>query len=402
MTTRPGNSDPLQDITYIYDLVGNPVKITDDAYNRVFSNSGVVDPIQTYTYDALYRLKEATGRSHSELTGNEFAGGEGIFKQSIWSELNNLDKLYIYTRKYDYDKAGNLYWIRHIAPDTSIRFTREIDVDDTTNRAILHRDGIDDPNFDDYFDANGNQTDVSHLHGVEWNYRDNIAKTVIVEREGGPPDVEYYVYDASGQRVRKVTEKYKNSTTMDIEEKIYLGEVEIKRRRERDIETSVETDNIFERVDLHVMDDKARIAIINKWNIDLLGSETDDPGEIKSRYQYSNHLGSASLELNDIGDIISYEEYFPYGGTCYITGSSEAEVKLKEYRYTGKERDDATGFYYHGARYYIPWMGKLLSADPAVPVDGVNLYQYVSGNPVSLNDPEGMQSEDPETSSNVE
>lgn len=30
-----------------------------------------------------------------------------------------------------------------------------------------------------------------------------------------------------------------------------------------------------------------------------------------SRYQYSNHLGSACLELNHQADIISYEEYAP-------------------------------------------------------------------------------------------
>ena len=35
------------------------------------------------------------------------------------------------------------------------------------------------------------------------------------------------------------------------------------------------------------------------------------------RYQFGNHLGSASLELDDAGQIISYEEYYPYGSTSY-------------------------------------------------------------------------------------
>ena len=96
----------------------------------------------------------------------------------------------------------------------------------------------------------------------------------------------------------------------------------------------------------------------------------------------TNHLGSASLELDGAGLIISYEEYYPYGGTAFIASGSQAEVKLKEYRYTGKERDDTSGFYYHGARYFAPWTGRWMSADPAGPVDGLNLYEYVSGNPV--------------------
>ena len=35
------------------------------------------------------------------------------------------------------------------------------------------------------------------------------------------------------------------------------------------------------------------------------------------RYQFGNHLGSASLELDDQAQIISYEEYTPYGSTSY-------------------------------------------------------------------------------------
>ncbi len=66
-----------------------------------------------------------------------------------------------------------------------------------------------------------------------------------------------------------------------------------------------------------------------------------------------------------------------------------AEVSLKRYRYTGKERDTETGFCYHSARYYAPWLGRWTSCDPAGVSDGLNLYQYVSNNPVRLVDPQG-------------
>ena len=35
------------------------------------------------------------------------------------------------------------------------------------------------------------------------------------------------------------------------------------------------------------------------------------------RYQFGNHLDSAALELRDDGEVISYEEYYPYGSTSY-------------------------------------------------------------------------------------
>ena len=90
------------------------------------------------------------------------------------------------------------------------------------------------------------------------------------------------------------------------------------------------------------------------------------------RYQLGNHLGSASLELDDIGAVISYEEYYPYGNTAYQAGRNVAEVGLKRYRYTGKERDEESGFYYHGARYYVAWLGKWISSDPVGERAGVN------------------------------
>ena len=56
---------------------------------------------------------------------------------------------------------------------------------------------------------------------------------------------------------------------------------------------------------------------------------------------------------------------YPYGSTSYQAGRSVAEVSLKRYRYTGKERDEETGLNYHGARYYAPWLGRWTSCDPS-------------------------------------
>jgi hypothetical protein len=58
----------------------------------------------------------------------------------------------------------------------------------------------------------------------------------------------WYVYDASGQRIRKVTEK--NGQIKD--ERLYLGGFEIYRKP---------ADNLV-RETLHIMDDKQRIALV--------------------------------------------------------------------------------------------------------------------------------------------
>ena len=61
----------------------------------------------------------------------------------------------------------------------------------------------------------------------------------------------------------------------------------------------------------------------------------------------------------------------------------------KRYRYTGKERDDENGLYYHGARYYAPWLGLWVSCDPLAPRDGQTPYGYAAQDPVRYTDPTG-------------
>jgi RHS repeat-associated protein len=67
----------------------------------------------------------------------------------------------------------------------------------------------------------------------------------------------------------------------------------------------------------------------------------------------------------------------------------------KRYRYTGKERDEESGLYYYGARYYAAWLGRWTSVDPAMFKsirfeDTVLLpYVYVENKPVIAVDPDG-------------
>jgi RHS repeat-associated protein len=79
----------------------------------------------------------------------------------------------------------------------------------------------------------------------------------------------------------------------------------------------------------------------------------------------------------------------PYGGTAFSAGKNQKEVALKDYRYSGKERDDSTGLYYYGQRYYVPWMCRWLNPDPIGQKGGLNLYEFVQSNPINLIDPNG-------------
>jgi hypothetical protein len=50
--------------------------------------------------------------------------------------------------------------------------------------------------------------------------------------------------------------------------------------------------------------------------------------------QIQSHCGLDCLKTQTL----SYEHYYPYGGTAIIAGKDKIQVQQKRYRYTGKER----------------------------------------------------------------
>jgi RHS repeat-associated protein len=116
----------------------------------------------------------------------------------------------------------------------------------------------------------------------------------------------------------------------------------------------------MERETLHIMDGEQRVALVETQT----AGQSQGPRQL-IRYQHGNHLGSACVELDHIGEVISYEEYYPYGSTSYHAMNSKIKTP-KRYRYSGKERDEESGLYYYGARYYAEWLGRWVSVDPII------------------------------------
>ena len=102
-------------------------------------------------------------------------------------------------------------------------------------------------------------------------------------------------------------------------------------------------------------------------------------------------MASITAELNESAQLITRQEYFPYGGAAILAGSSEIEIETKRYRFNGQELDGMTGLYYYGQRYYAPGFCRWLTPDPIGTNGGINLYQFSESNPITRVDPNGMQ-----------
>ncbi len=383
-TTRQGpNPATLQDLRYTYDPVGNITVVRDYAQSTVYYDNAVVSGHQTFTYDSLYRLVQAVGREH--MTTLAPAGVD----PPVQSDRGDGQQVQLYTESFTYDAVGNLLELQHsVSGNSAASWTRTYGYDTTgnggvgSNRLLTTTVGANVVNY--VHDIHGNLIELPHLPTMDWDQADQLRH---VDKVGGGDA--WFQYDASGERVRKIWEHggYRD-------ERIYLGGFELSRRR-----NAATGDLIEERETVHLADDTGRVCMVETKTVDA-GVVVGAP-QPRQRYQLDNHLGTAVVEVDDVGAVISYEEYHAYGTTAYRAASSTVDVSPRRYRYTGKEKDEETGLYYHGARYYAAWLGRWTAADPSGLVDGVNLYGYVRGSPVGLVDPDGRDSRTPRPAAGV-
>lgn len=102
----------------------------------------------------------------------------------------------------------------------------------------------------------------------------------------------------------------------------------------------------------------------------------------------SNHLGSASWITNERGIAVQHLQYMPFGAPLV---NQRAAGYNERFTFTGKERDEETGYGYFGARYMDhELMTMWLSIDPmSDKYPSINPYAYCAWNPVKLLDPDG-------------
>jgi RHS repeat-associated protein len=247
---------------------------------------------QNYTYDHLSRLTQAVSTSYGTLTWQYSLIGNITYNSQMGS--------YTYgTKPHAVTQAGsNTYG----------------------------------------YDANGNMINKAGVT-ITYDYDNRPAATGSTS----------FVYDSSGQRVKKITP----GTTITYVGKHYEC-----------------TNGVCKK---YVFAGSQRVAV--KTNTGTW-------------YYHPDHLGSSSIVTDNTGNKSEEIYYYPFGGTRTDTGS----VSVK-HKFTGQERDDETGLYYYGARYYDPQLGRFISADSIVqaPFDPqtLNRYSYCRNNPIIYSDPSG-------------
>lgn len=414
----PGTYQPngrlFQDFAYEYDLVGNILRITDVTPGCGVRNNreALLFPelsveissgdalVRRFAYDPLYRLISATGRESKNIPSprpweDTAREGFGWGIAGTPSPDNARDFTQIYTEAYDYDPASNMLSLNHtggwtrrfgMAGFTPKQWQDKVSVFLAGGSPAWGTQGNRLTNFgrdenqrpSHTFDSNGNLTREYTNRHFSWDCADRMIAFADRATVVSPASKEaIYLYDSGGQRIKKLV----RLQTGEVETTTYIDGSFEHHRWSKLAQTTIANNT------LHVMDNQSRIAMVRVGD----AFPGDGAPNVPVKYNLGDHLGSSSIVIGGAtatgGTFINREEYFPCGETSF------GSFGRKRYRFTGKERDEESGLYYHGARYYAPGLAKWVSSDPIGLAGGMNLYAYCNCNPLLFVDPKGTESD---------
>jgi RHS repeat-associated protein len=108
-------------------------------------------------------------------------------------------------------------------------------------------------------------------------------------------------------------------------------------------------------------------------------------------YFQQDGLGNVTALTNSAGVIVEQYAYDAFGKPTIKDGTGTVKsTPMTPFLFTGREYDSETGLYNYRTRAYSPTLGRFLQADTINFKGGsVNLYRYVSNNPIRYTDPKG-------------
>jgi RHS repeat-associated protein len=292
----------------------------------------------TYGYDTLSR-RQSMARPNGVTTSYEYDQVDRLKRL----RHVNASSIALEDLQYEFNLDGEINKITSLASASLVPQNKAVTAADAANR--IGQFGA--ANF--AFNVEGQTTskaDGLGAVGYQWDARGRLTQVALPNGE-----VVNYEYDVLGRRVSRAAGG--NTTTFQYD----TLDVVIDR---------LSGGGAFDYLNGLGIDDKLR----------------QSGGANGTLYFLQDHLGSTAALTSPGGGLVEQRQYEAFG-------ASAGSVQTR-YGYTGREQDELTGLNYYRARWFDPAQGRFLREDPIGFQSGLNLYRYVSNNPISRNDPLGL------------
>ncbi|GAA4776899.1 MULTISPECIES: DUF6443 domain-containing protein [Flavobacterium] len=343
-----------------------------------------------YDYDSLNRL-----------LGASYAKPQSSSSQDNYKEYMSYDKngnILTLGRNGDLDSDGNVS--ENVIDDLEYTYHSEkknqlmkvLDMSNSPKGFTDDSDGINDPNDDYEYDANGNLTKDENKNITQIIYNHLNLPTEIQFGSGNKIE---YIYNALGQKVKKTIIDIIGRSSASID---YLTGFQYKD----------EVLQFFPHAEGYVNN----TLILGESNYNYVFNYTDHLGNIRLSYG----IDPATNTLK----IIEENHYYPFGlkhtnynsdwmkfeeiesGRIALrgggdTGTIEIIKPIYNYKYNGKELQDELGLnvYDYGMMMYDPALGRRNNLDQlAEKMRRYSPYSYCFNNPMRFVDPDGMSPQD--------
>ncbi len=404
-TYDPTATAYLQQLTYTYDGVGNITRLV-NASGQVYEMGGKYD--NEYRYDGLHRL---------------------IHCNNEWSESPQINSwLWV-----GYSPGGRIAQKDH----SFMRSSFENETPIVQYRDYYYRDlntpnrltGLYDYNTGEEYsfrwDANGNMTGYNRNGLQTVHYWDEDHRMLA---SGNSLHNGFYFYNGEGERTYKLSgmtrsmningqpqtyeildratlyvSPYLVASERGASKHIYAGTERIASHPVNSAINGLNSDELSEEELMAKLNAQAEMmydiysdylpgegSYMNiSWDmLAHLRSTSRNMPKDEIYYYHTDHLGSSSWITYTDGLPVQYMSYMPFGEPQVDQRSGDWNSR---YTFSGKERDEETGYSYFGARYYDPDISIWLSRDPLSHLyPHQSPYVYCSNNPIKRIDPNGM------------
>ncbi|KAL7930725.1 hypothetical protein V8C35DRAFT_133222 [Trichoderma chlorosporum] len=384
----------LEDLTMTYECLGRISSTADAAQQTEFFRNQQVAPLKSYHYDAFARLVKATGRETVDAGANTARSVRQVISSKYQAlPFGQSTEVCNYVESYNYDDEDNILSVQHQVSDASIDgWTRTYHYNEPS---LLEPTKINNrlsstqiAGLTDQYSYTGDagmvgcMTSMPGFSRLGWDCNNKLQCAARQKINDGVPETTWYVYGEDGRRVRKVTDAAytEGSEPRKLKETIFLDSLEIYHTYQGDGKTAKSTTNTS-LISPATADEGS--AVVSIEDPVLVADKSKTTTAPLFRYHVST-----SLETDEKAQTISYEEYSPFGVSVLQGCKSDIEAP-RRYRFAGYRRDNESGFYACGARYYAPWLGRWTSPDPLGTIDGYNVFAYVRNDPVNWVDPDG-------------